>query len=76
MSNQRLYRGIRELKLRIAEAQVNGCDCFAFDPNAVYKECIQLGYENPSFALEGYRKENEMVDDRPFDTLEFQTIEM
>ena len=64
------------MKLRIAEAQVNGCDCFAFDPNAVYKECNQLGYENPSFALEGYRKENEMVDDRPFDTLEFQTIEM
>ena len=74
-SNQMLYRGIRELKLCISEVQVNGLKCFAFDPRAVYQECIQLGYDSPEFALEGYKKETEIVDDRPFDPSEFQNTE-
>jgi hypothetical protein len=62
---------MRELKLCISEVSLKGCESFGFDLQALYQECIQRGYDHPDFAVGGFKKESDIVDDHSFVISEF-----
>ena len=65
------YKQLRELKLDITDTTVNNCKGFGFNLQELYQECIQRGYENGDFAVEGFQRQDDMVDTREFNVNEF-----
>ena len=65
------YNKLRELKLDITDVRAYGYDLFSFNLEELYQECIQRGYENGRFAIEGFQRENDTVDAREFDLNQF-----
>ena len=52
--------------LKIDDITVNNNRGMGFVPNKLYQECLQRRYEHSDFALEGFRKEEEPIDNTAF----------
>ena len=66
VSAQSYYTQIKSLKLKIDDITVNNNRGMGFVPNKLYQECLQRRYEHSDFALEGFRKEEEPIDNTAF----------
>ena len=60
------YQQLRSLKLKVDEITVNNNKGLGFHPTQLYQECIQRGYEHADFTLEGFEKQQDIVDETEF----------